>query len=158
MNSMAISFEAQSATGFYIIILLLIIAVDLGWRRILNIIALPATALALLFSLTQGAQAFYLTFLGALTGFLFFYMLYWLGVRLYGPGALGFGDVKLALLLGAMLGLQQILFTLALGLFLAGIAAGILLCAGRHFHRRSTLPYGAFLASAGIFMLIWNAL
>jgi len=156
MNSMAITLNATMVAGFYIVILLLIMVVDIRQRRILNVIALPATVLALLISLTQGTRFFYLTFLGALIGVLFFYLLFWFGKRLYGPGALGFGDVKLAMLLGAMLGFQHILFTLALGLLLAGVTGVILLCAGRRFHLRSTLPFGVFLAWAGIIMLVWN--
>ncbi len=157
MNSMVITLNPAIATSIYVVVLLLIIVVDLGWRRILNIIALPAAVLALFFSLTQGMPTFYLTILGALLGFLFFYLLYWLGERVYGPGALGFGDVKLAMLLGAMLGLQHILFTLALGLMLAGVTAVILLITNRRYHLRSSLPYGAFLAAAGIIMLVWNS-
>ncbi|MDX1415636.1 MAG: prepilin peptidase [Candidatus Promineifilaceae bacterium] len=155
---MAVSLPIMIMTGFYILVLLLIILVDVKRRRVLNIVALPATATAIFFSLSQGTQAFYLTVLGAVIGYLFFYILYWLGARLYGPGALGFGDVKLAMLLGAMLGLQQIMFALALGLLLAGLAAGVLLFASQHCHRRSKLPYGAFLAAAGIFTLIWNVI
>jgi leader peptidase (prepilin peptidase)/N-methyltransferase len=92
---------------------------------------------------------------GAIVGFLFFYALYWIGGKLYGPGALGFGDVKLAMLLGAILGLQQILITLSLGMLLAGVTSIILLLA-KTGNRRSALPYGAFLALAGITVLVWT--
>ena len=154
MNNMAVTFNVLVVTVFYMTILFMIIVVDLRRRRILNVIVLPAITLTILYSLTQGTRSFYLTVLGALTGYLFFYLLYWLGKRLYGPGALGFGDVKLAMLLGAMLGLQQILLTLALGLLIGGVTAVILLFTNRRFHPKSSLPYGAFLAGAGIIMLV----
>ena len=153
---MAIVQPAMIVNAFYIVILLLIMIIDWRTRRILNIIALPTAGLAFVFSLTQGWQSFYATLLGALIGFLFFYLLYLLGKRLYGPGALGFGDVKLAMLLGAMIGFQQILITLSLGILMAGITGLILISSGRRFHMRSSLPYGAFLACAGIIMLLWN--
>ncbi len=142
--------------GLYIGILFVILLVDVRERRVRNALALPATGLALLAGLLDGREAFLLTVSGALAGFLFFYGLYWLGRNLYGRSVLGFGDVKLAMLLGAMLGLQQVFPALVLGILLAGCSGMILLLtkrAGRH----STLPYGAFLAAAGILMLLGGA-
>ncbi len=144
-------------TGLYILILLLILLIDLRQRRILNVIVLPAAFLALLAALFAGRESFLLALLGAGAGFLFFYLLYWLGAKRYGRGALGFGDVKLALLLGAMLGLQHVWPALLLGIFLAGISAVFLLLTGRA-GLRTTLPFGAFLAGAGIIVLIWTAI
>jgi leader peptidase (prepilin peptidase) / N-methyltransferase len=156
MKGMVPALNTTTVTVLYIAILLLIMVIDLRRRRILNIIALPATGLALLLSLAQGWRSFYLTILGALIGFLFFYLLFLLGKRLYGAGALGFGDVKLALLLGAMLGFHYIIFTLALGILMAGVTALILMSGRQRFHRWNTLPYGVFLAWAGIMVLVWT--
>jgi len=155
MNRMVNTLHMTLIACFYIALLLLIMVIDLRQRRILNLIALPATLSALAISLAYGRESFLLALLGALIGFLFFYALFWIGGRLYESGALGFGDVKLAMLLGAMLGLQHILHTLALGMLLAGLAAFLLLVAGRAVPR-NTLPYGAYLAAAGVFMLIWT--
>ena len=142
-------------TLFYIIILALIFLVDIRDRRILNTVALPGTLVALGAGLANGREAFMISLAGAIVGFLFFYALYWIGGKLYGPGALGFGDVKLAMLLGAILGLQQILITLSLGMLLAGVTSIILLLA-KTGNRRCALPYGAFLALAGITVLVWT--
>ena len=142
-------------TGIYVLILVLIALIDLQQRRILNVVALPATILALGAGLIGGRESFLLALLGAFAGFLFFYLLYWLGKKLYGPGALGFGDVKLAMLLGAMLGLQYIWPALALGLLLAGFSSLLLYLSGRA-SLRTSVPYGLFLASAGIVVLVWT--
>lgn len=147
--------ESILVAGSYILILLLIIFFDLRERRISNFITFPALGLVLLVGITQGNPTFYLSIIGALCGFLFFYGLFLLGKWLYGPAALGFGDVKLALLLGAMVGLQYVFFTLALGMLLAGAAAFILLRKKERINLRSTIPYGAFMACAGIIMLVW---
>ena len=141
-------------TLFYVAVLLLILIFDVRQHRILNLLALPALMVALLAGLARGRSDFLFAILGAAVGFLFFYALYWLGGKYYGPGALGFGDVKLAMLLGAMLGADQVLITLSLGMIVAGIVGLSLLFAGRA-EKRSALPYGAFLAGAGIVTLVW---
>ncbi len=141
-------------TGIYILVLFLILLVDLRQRRILNAVTLPATLLALAVGLINGRETFLIALLGALAGFVFFYLLYLAGRKFYGHGALGFGDVKLAMLLGAILGLQYVWPALVLGLLLAGLTAVLLLLSGRAALRTS-LPYGAFLAGAGIIVLVW---
>lgn len=143
----------QLLQGSYIAILLLIMVVDLRWRRVLNALSLPGTALALLAGWLAGREAFLLALSGALLGFGLFLALSWAGRRAYGTAVLGFGDVKLAMLLGAMLGLQQILPALALGLLLAG-GGSLALLLTRRARRDSMVPYGAFLAAAGIVVLL----
>ncbi len=143
-------------TSLYIFILLLILLFDIGERRILNGLALPGTMIALFAGLANGHEAFLGALAGAALGFLFFFALYWIGGRYYGAGALGFGDVKLATLLGAIIGVELVLIVLASGMLLAGLTAALLLAVKRD-DRRRTLPYGAFLAFAGIISLIWTS-
>ena len=142
-------------TAFYIVILFLILLVDISERRILNALALPGTLLAILAGLADGRDTFLAAFFGAALGFLFFYALYLIGGRFYSSTALGFGDVKLAMLLGAIMGIQQVLIVLSLGMLLAG-SASIILLLDKRGNRQSTIPYGAFLAIAGIISLIWT--
>ena len=74
---------------------------------------------------------------------------------MYGPGALGFGDVTLSMTMGAMLGALLIVFTLILAILIGAVtAAGILLVYGRE--RRIYIPYGQFLAVAAMIMLVWG--
>jgi prepilin signal peptidase PulO-like enzyme (type II secretory pathway) len=141
--------------AFYIALLLLIIVIDLENRLILDITTLPGTALALLFSLFLPGINFLSAALGAVIGFLFFLLIYWVAKATFGPGAIGQGDVKLALLMGAMLGVPQILLALVIGILLGGLISGFLL-ATRLVKRRSYLPYGQYLALAAIIMLLWG--
>ena len=147
------SWTAPLLHGFYIVILALIILFDVRHYRVPNVLTLPATGLALLAGLLGGREAFLLSLAGALTGFVFFYALYWLGRKAYGRPVLGFGDVKLAMLIGAMLGLQQVLPALALGILLAGLG-GLALLLTKQAGLRSTIPYGAFMAAGAIIMLV----
>ncbi len=141
--------------SIYSAIVILIIVIDLEHRLILHAVTLPATAFALIASipLTDNNPGLALT--GAVAGFIFFFIAYLIGNKLFGAGALGFGDVTLSMTMGAMLGLQRIFFTLVLGIVLAGIWGLIAIVSGR-LNRRSYFPYGPFLAVAGLLAIIWG--
>ena len=65
------------------------------------------------------------------------------------PRILGFGDVRLSLVLGLSLGWLGVSYVL-LGFFAAnviGAAVGVTLIATKHMDRQSRLPYGVFLAA-----------
>lgn len=142
-------------TAFFIAVLLLIIVIDLEHRLILHIITFPVTGIALLSTFINPDNSFLLAITGAVAGFIIFYLFYWLGMKLFGEGALGFGDVTLAMTMGAMLGLHRILFALIIGIVLGGVIS-VLLLLTRRSSSRSYLPYGQYLAVGGIIMLIWG--
>jgi leader peptidase (prepilin peptidase)/N-methyltransferase len=66
------------------------------------------------------------------------------------------GDVKLAMMMGAMLGFHRIFFALFWGIILGGVIT-ILLLLTRRVSRQTALPYGQYLALSGIWFLIWGA-
>ena len=69
-------------------------------------------------------------------------------VAIVSPGGMGMGDVKLAALIGLVLGavgLRYVAVAAAAGVLLGGAAALIALAAGRG--RKGTIPFGPFLAS-----------
>jgi leader peptidase (prepilin peptidase)/N-methyltransferase len=137
--------------ALFVALLLLLAAADLLVRRIPDLVVLPATVLAVILphphSVVEAVAA-------GLAAALAFYALFVLGERLFGPGALGMGDVKLAMLVGAMLGFAWAPEALLLGILLAGIAAAALLLTGRA-RRGDTLPYGAALAAGAILVLVY---
>ncbi len=141
-------------TALYSAILILIIVIDLEHFLILHVVTLPGTALALLAAFIIPDQNWRLALAGAASGFLLFFLFYWIGQLLFGAGALGFGDVTLSLLLGAMLGFDRIFFALLLGILLGGVSSLIIMVLRRRgrFH----IPYGPYLAVSGIVMLIWG--
>ncbi|WP_420627317.1 prepilin peptidase [Candidatus Leptofilum sp.] len=149
-----------AVNSFHIAVLILIIVTDLEHKLIFNKVVWPATAIALLTSLIVSPEEnnLRLALVGAVVGFAIFYVLYWLAQMLYGAERvpLGYGDVKLAMLMGAMLGFHRIIFALILGIFLGGVIS-LLLLISRRVDRTTALPYGQYLAIAGIIMLIWGA-
>ncbi len=143
--------QAQMATAcLFAAILVLLAVIDLEQRRLPDVIVLPALALALVVRPGGDLGA---TVAGAVAAGALFLLLHALGRRLYGPGALGMGDVKLAALIGAVVGLERLALALPLGIFLAGAAALVLLLSGRA-SRGDSLPYGHFMALAAVVVLV----
>lgn len=132
-------------------ILILLAVIDLEQRRVPNVVILSAMAFAL--SVAWQNSDLPRAAAGAVLAFVFFLALYMLGRRLYGPGALGMGDVKLAGLIGAMIGLEWMPHALALGILLAGAVAAMLLLSGRA-GRSDLLPYGSFMTLAAVVVLV----
>lgn len=139
----------------YVAILILIIVIDLEHRLILHKVTFPSTLLALAGSYFVSNNSLPLALIGAALGFIIFFGLYWLGTRLFGPGALGFGDVTLSMTLGAMVGFPYVVFALVIGIMLGGLISFGLIISGR-LSMRSYVAYGPFLAMAGIITVLWG--
>jgi leader peptidase (prepilin peptidase)/N-methyltransferase len=79
-------------------------------------------------------------------------------LHLVSPRSMGFGDVKLAFVLGLVLGWlgwSELVLGLFCG-FLAGAVVGIALIALRHRGRKDHLPFGPFLAFGTLVVLLWG--
>ena len=79
-------------------------------------------------------------------------------LHLVSPRSMGFGDVKLAFVLGLVLGWlgwSELVLGLFCG-FLAGAVVGIALIALRHRGRKEHLPFGPFLAFGTLVVLLWG--
>lgn len=130
--------------------------IDIDTFRLPNAIVLPSVAVvAVLLAIEAIVQGDMVPFIRALLGCLalaVFYGLLWVAW----PGGMGFGDVKLAALLGLALG------SIGWGAFLVGAFAafvcggvfGLLLVAVRRAGRKSRIPFGPWMllgAWIGIF-------
>ena len=143
--------------SFYIAVLILVIVIDLEHKLILNVVTFPVTAVALAasFIVTQDQNTILLAAAGAALGLIVGYVLYGFGSLVSGAGAFGLGDVKLAMAMGAMMGLHRIPFALVIGIVFGGVIS-LLLLITRLVSRHDALPYGQYLATGGIIMLIWG--
>ena len=146
--------------SIYIAILILIIVTDLEHKLIYNVVTYPSTVMAIIGSnfVSSDENSLGLSLVGAVVGFVIFFVLYQIANLIYGSDRipLGMGDVKLAMMMGAMLGFHRIFFALFWGVILGGVIT-ILLLLTRRVSRQSALPYGQYLALAGIWFLIWGA-
>jgi leader peptidase (prepilin peptidase) / N-methyltransferase len=129
-------------------VLVAVSAIDLEHRIIPNRIVVPAAALALVVQTAlEPSPEWALGALGA-SGFLF-------AAALAYPAGMGMGDVKLALLMGAVLG-KTVSVALMAGM-LAAMLPGIYLFA-RHGKaaRKMGIPFGPFLAVGSVVALFWG--
>ncbi|HMF03416.1 MAG TPA: A24 family peptidase [Acidimicrobiia bacterium] len=79
-------------------------------------------------------------------------------LHLVSPRSMGFGDVKLAFVLGLVLGWlgwSELVLGLFCG-FLAGALFGAALIVLRHRGRKDHLPFGPFLAFGTLVVLLWG--
>src|SRR5207247_3516124 len=134
-----------AVAAFSCAVLVAITATDLTHRIVPNRIVLPAAALVLLAQTAlEPSPEWALGALGA-SGFLFVAALAY-------PSGMGMGDVKLALLLGAMLG-RLVTVGLMVGM-LAGLVPSLFLLA-RHgaAARKMGIPFAPFLALGAVVAL-----
>src|SRR4051812_48378943 len=133
-----LSAEGALAAGM-LAVLVVLSSIDLQARVLPNRIVYPATAavMAWQFAFSPGhAAEWVLAALGA--------GVFLLVPALLRPGAMGMGDVKLAMLLGAALG-RDVLTALMIG-FLGMIPVTLWLLVRRRAVRGATVPFGPFLA------------
>lgn len=125
---------------FYLMLFLLIAAIDLEHRRVLNIVLAPTAIGALILAALQSPAALGGALLSGLGGFALFF-----AFNLIRPGAMGAGDVKLAGVIGLIAGFPQVIVALAIGIIAGGVSAAILIV-GRRVSRKGTLAYAPYLS------------
>lgn len=125
--------------------LVVVSATDFERRIVPNRVVLPATAAVLaLQTLIKPSPEWALGALGA-AGFLF------LAALAY-PGGMGMGDVKLALLIGAMLG-RTAAVALMLAIVLAFVPSILLFARHGSAARKLAIPFAPFLATGAVIAL-----
>ena len=120
--------------------------IDFDVHRLPNAIVLPAyPVLAALLALNAETGNLLRAGLGAALLFALFLL-----VAMAVPGAMGFGDVKLAGVVGGMTAYLSwgAALTGAFGGFFLGALAGVLLMLGKRAGRRTAVPFGPFLLAA----------
>ena len=122
--------------------------IDLDVRRLPDKIVLPSyPVLAALLLIGWDRDALLRALVGGAILGVFFFVVWFIA-----PGGMGFGDVKLSGLVGAMtayLTWGTFLVGAFMG-FLLGAVAGVLLMAGGKAGRKSAVPFGPFMIAAAL--------
>lgn len=132
-------------SAFFCAVLVAVTSTDLTHRIVPNRIVLPAAVIVLVgHTALDPSPAWALGALGA-SGFLFVAALAY-------PAGMGMGDVKLALLLGAMLG-KLVAVGLMLGMLFALVPSVVLLARHGSAARKMGIPFAPFLALGAVVAL-----
>jgi len=144
--------------AFYACLFIIIFVIDLEHGLILNKVVYPGMVVALLLALLPQSWLTQWTVtgvanaaLGGGIGFAIFLL-----IALASRGGMGWGDVKLAALIGLATGFPLVFFSIIMGAILGGIVAVALVIAKKR-KRRETIPFGPFLALAAMITLLWGS-
>ena len=92
---------------------------------------------------------------GAVAGYLSLWSVYWLFKLLTGKEGMGYGDFKLLAALGAWMGWQSLPLIIILSSLVGAVVGSIVLVlSGRG--RDVRIPFGPYLAGAGLIAFIWG--
>jgi leader peptidase (prepilin peptidase)/N-methyltransferase len=109
----------------------------------------------LFFSVSYPLSAFMNSITGAFLGFLSLLIVALVGGALFKKEAMGGGDLKLLAMIGAFLGWKNVFFTILVS-SLVGSIIGIILILLKKKGRKEYIPYGPYLALAGILSIFWG--
>lgn len=142
----------------FTVIFLFLGFVDLRERIVPNVVVLPAGLLAVAFAAAGLGPSWRAAIVGSAAGLLFFGLIYGGGVlvaRRMGleEDAIGLGDVKLAALLGLVLGWPTVFPALLGGILIGGFVSALLVLS-RRTGLRSYIPYAPFLLLAAYLSLV----
>ena len=139
----------------YSTVFTIVLVTDFERRLILNVVMYPA----ILFAIAASPISPQMTWWSALTGgaiaFVFFFVAALAGNTVFGSGAMGGGDVKLALFIGLITGFPLIVEAIVLAIIIGAAISLILLVTGLR-SLRDYVPYGPFLIAGAVVTLLWG--
>lgn len=142
-------FPVLVVRSVFVLVLVQVIFFDFEHRLILDRVMFPAMALAAIVSLFNNPWWAGLA-MGLAAGLLFL-LIAVVGAAIFRAEALGFGDVKLALFLGLLLGWPYVFQALLYGVLFAAVGAVIFIVWNRTL--KGTIAYGPYLAAGALVML-----
>jgi len=155
-----------AVAAFYCCLFMVLGVIDLEHKLILNKITYPAAVVAVIILaidsfLPEPGLFSSLIFLpepsilsGVIGGAIGFVLL--LIFALVFRGGMGWGDVKMAGLIGLVTGFPLVFIALFLGIVLGGLVAGLLLLL-KIKKRKEPIPFGPFLSLGTITTLLWGS-
>ncbi len=129
--------------------------IDFDTQLLPDSITLPLLWLGLLFNLAGSYTAIDTAVIGAVAGYLSLWSVFWAFKLATGKEGMGYGDFKLLAALGAWLGWPA-LPTIILLSSLVGAIVGISLIVFARRGRNVPIPFGPYLAAAGLITLFWG--
>jgi leader peptidase (prepilin peptidase) / N-methyltransferase len=129
--------------------------IDLDTFFLPDDITLPLLWTGLLFNLWGVFTDLQSAVIGAIGGYMALWSVFWLFKLATGKEGMGYGDFKLLAAIGAWLGWKMLPLTILLSSFV-GAAIGILLMVAARHGRNVPIPFGPYLAIAGLIALLYG--
>jgi len=130
-------------------------AIDFDTQLLPDAITLPLLWLGLALNLVSTHTNLPSAVIGAMAGYLALWSVFWLFKLVTGKEGMGYGDFKLLAALGAWLGWQMLPAIILLS-SVVGATVGIALILVARHGRNVPIPFGPYLAAAGIIALFWG--
>ncbi|WP_426112110.1 prepilin peptidase [Massilia sp. PWRC2] len=130
--------------------------IDVDTQLLPDDLTLPLLWLGLLLNINATFVPLQDAVLGAAAGYLVLWAIYWLFKLLTGKEGMGYGDFKLLAALGAWMGWQALPAIILIS-SVVGALVGIVLIVGAGRARDKAIPFGPYLAAAGMIALLWGA-
>jgi leader peptidase (prepilin peptidase)/N-methyltransferase len=129
--------------------------IDLDTQLLPDDLTLPLLWLGLAFNLGATYAELPSAVIGAMAGYLALWGVFWLFKLATGKEGMGYGDFKLLAAIGAWLGWPLLPLTILLSSLVGALVGIVLIVFGRH-GRNVPIPFGPYLAAAGLIALFWG--
>jgi len=146
------------ATGGALILIWALIAlafIDVDTQLLPDNITLPLVWIGLLFNLNGTFATLNDAVIGAIAGYMSLWTVFQLFRLLTGKEGMGYGDFKLLAAIGAWLGWQMLPVTILLSSVVGAVVGISLIVFSRH-GRDNPIPFGPYLAAAGLIALFFG--
>jgi leader peptidase (prepilin peptidase)/N-methyltransferase len=130
--------------------------IDLDTQLLPDAITLPLVWAGLLINLRGTFTDLPSAVIGAAAGYLILWSVYWLFKLATGKEGMGFGDFKLLGAIGAWLGWKMLPLVILASSVVGAVVGIALMILARH-GRDVPIPFGPYLAGAGLIALFWGA-
>lgn len=146
---------AAAAAMLFVWLMIAATGIDFDTQLLPDSITLPLLWLGLLVNLIGGPVDLRSAVIGAIAGYLFLWSVYWMFRLVTGKEGMGYGDFKLLAAIGAWTGWQMLLLVVLLSSAI-GAVVGISLIVFHKHGREVPIPFGPYLAGAGLIALFWG--
>ena len=139
----------------FISALVALTGIDIDTQLLPDSITLPLLWLGLLINLNAGFTNLNDAVIGAAAGYMTLWTVFWAFKLSTGKEGMGYGDFKLLAALGAWFGWQALPLIIILSSFV-GAFVGIFMIVLRRQEREAAMPFGPYLAGAGLITLFYG--
>jgi leader peptidase (prepilin peptidase)/N-methyltransferase len=146
---------AMAGAMLFIAAMVALTFIDFDTQLLPDDITLPLLWAGLLINLNGTFASLSDAVIGAAAGYLALWAVYWLFKLATGKEGMGYGDFKLLAAIGAWLGWQLLPLVILLS-SLVGAVVGIVLIVLAKRGRSVPIPFGPYLAAAGLIALFWG--